>query len=73
MDFTTQYCPTRRDIEEHCWVLVTRFSSMTSALIRTIGGDRQAFLGLRCDCLDTRVELTDARNQLAAHRHAHGC
>lgn len=73
MDFTLQYCPTRRDLEEHCWSLVNRLCGTTTALMKSIGGNRQLFLSTQSECQHTRQELSDSHHKLAAHRIAHGC
>ena len=73
MDLTARYCPTRRDIEEHCWNLTSRLSQTTSALVKSIGTNRQVLLARRSECQITRDELADSQCRLAAHRIAHGC
>jgi hypothetical protein len=73
MDWTAQYCPIRRDIEEHCWNLASRLSETTAILVKSIGRDRGLFLTTRSACEHTREELADSQHELAKHRIAHGC
>jgi hypothetical protein len=73
MDFSTQYCSTRRDLEERGWFLTSRLSSLTSQLLQLIGHDHPAFLLKKTECCDTREEITDSHDRLHAHRVAHGC
>ena len=72
MDLASQYCPTRREIEERSWVLVTRLSCLSSRLLDLIG-DHLAFDATKGECADLRTEITELGRRLHAHRSAHNC
>ncbi|HEX4038620.1 MAG TPA: hypothetical protein VHX37_11220 [Acidobacteriaceae bacterium] len=73
MDFSIQYCPTRRDLEEHSWFLAGRLSSLTDQLLGLVGHDHNAFLVKKAECRDTRDEIRDSQRRLESHRTHHGC
>jgi ribosomal protein S15P/S13E len=73
MDLATTYCPNRRDIEEHIWVLTSRLVSLSEHLLRTIGKDHLAFLALQQECHTTRDAIAESNQSLRDHRRDHGC
>ncbi len=72
-DPLTQYCPTRRDLEERSLNLVGRLTVVTEHLLRLIGRDHGAFLANKAECRDLRTVIVESRRQLQEHRLAHGC
>lgn len=73
MDLTSQYCPDRRNLEEKVWVLASRLSTLTGRLLSLTGKNHQIFLSAKADCSDTHAEIVGLRQDLKAHRLAHGC
>ena len=73
MDLTAEYCPTRRDLEQRVWNLVTRLSDLTSKLMLLTGKDHQAFISAKGHCDDAKAEVVDSRQKLDVHRSQHGC
>lgn len=73
MDLAIQYCPTRRDLEEHCWNLVSRLCESTTHLMTFVGRDHGAFLAAKSECQETREDLAGSGQKLRQHRVAHGC
>lgn len=73
MDFTAQYCPCRRDLEEQVWVQVSHLSALTGQLLGLVGKDHRTFSLKRTACSDARAGIVDFRRKLDTHRSAHGC
>lgn len=73
MDLTVQYCPDRRNLEEMCWIRVSRLSSLTGRLLGLVGKDRQAFGLAQTACGEAKADIVESREQLDTHRSAHGC
>lgn len=73
MDFTSQYCPDRRNLEENLWVLSTRLFGLSGRLLKLVGKDHTAFTSTKDECQETRAEIVELKSQLTAHRLAHGC
>jgi len=73
MNLTAGYCPTRRDLEERGWNLVSRLSSVSGGLLRYAGVDPKAFNATTAECSDIRVQITATRRLLSKHREQHGC
>lgn len=73
MDFASEYCPTRRAIEERGWTLTTQLFSLTSLLLEMVGGNHQAFVVLRQECRTTKLAITESNQRLEDHRREHGC
>ncbi len=72
-DFTTQYCSTRRDLEERGWILTSRLFELSTRLLRTIGNDRQEFAAIKQECGELRGVIGKAQSDLRGHRSKHGC
>ena len=72
MDFTCQYCSTRRDIEERSWALVSRLCSLTSRLTMLVG-QRTAFSAVKVECGELRQEIQHLHVRLKDHRDTHHC
>ncbi len=72
-DRFTQYCPTRRILEQRGLDLIGRLASLTDRLLRLTGRDRIAFAVTKSECAGVRSEVVAARQELDAHRLAHGC
>jgi len=73
MDFTAQYCPTRKDLEERSWGLVSRLASLSGQLLKLTGAGHQEFMAVKFQCVEVRGEISKAKGQLLDHRSAHGC
>lgn len=73
MDGTAQYCAMRRDLEEQGWFLTGRLAELTDRLMRLIGRDHGAFLTMKQECRETRVEINISQRRLRDHREVHGC
>ena len=72
-DALTQYCPVRRNLEEHTYNLVTRLAALTDRLLRLIGGNHKEFLETKGECAEVRSQVVDGRRELSEHRRTHGC
>jgi len=72
-DRSTEYCPTRRTLEQRSFDLVGRLATLTDHLLRITGRDRIAFAAIKTECASVRSEVLAARQELDAHRLAHGC
>jgi hypothetical protein len=73
VDFTSEYCPERRRLEQRSWNLVSKLSTLTEQLMMLIGKDHTEFIATKAMCVSVRREVLDSRNVLLAHRSAHGC
>lgn len=73
MDFTIQYCQTRRTLEERGWALASRLSRISSQLITSAGIDHKIFNTTVAECKEIQVEIKESRQKLQDHRFAHGC
>jgi hypothetical protein len=72
-DRATQYCPVRRDLEEHTYDLVGRLAALTDRLLALVGRDHQSFLETKSECASARSQVTESRRELDRHRQTHGC
>jgi len=73
MDLTACYCPTRRNLEERGWILVSHLSRVSAGLLRYAGVDPKAFNVTSTECSCIRNELAATHRLLSKHREQHGC
>ena len=73
MELTYQYCPTRMDLEDRVWNLVSRLHNLTSRLVNLSSKDRHSFISINADCHEAHFDIIKSRQQLQAHRSKHGC
>ena len=73
MDFTSEYCPQRKHLEQCSWKLVDKLCVLTHRLMQLVGKDRTEFMAAKGRCADLRSEILVAHERLLAHRFAHGC
>jgi hypothetical protein len=73
MDFTAQYCATRRSLEEETWVLTSKLSNTATRLMGTVGVNHKLFNETTVECGEIRAQLAALHRQLKEHRSGHGC
>jgi len=73
MDFTSQYCPQRKHLEEWSWNLVSRLAVLTERLMKLVGKNHREFIAAKDECAGVRLEILESYHQILAHRSAHGC
>ena len=73
MDLVSAYCPTRRNLEEEGWMLVSRLAVESAHLMNLAGVDSKCFAVTKAKCGQLKINLLELRKQLALHRAEHGC
>ena len=56
----TEYCATRKELEEHGWLLTSRHAALSTRLLMLIGSDHEAFLDTLGECQTTPGKLPTA-------------
>lgn len=73
MDWSANYCPARRTLEERSWNLVNRLSTTTGRLVGSAAMDHKTFNATLAECGEIRALVAKAHRELKAHRTSHGC
>lgn len=73
MDFTAEYCPVRKRLEERSWFLTSRLAALTARLLSLTGHGHEDFLTVLDYCQTARLEVTESHSSLQEHRQYHGC
>lgn len=73
LDTISQYCDTRRELEQQGWMVVSRLAVESARLMDLAGVDSRAFAVTKAKCGQLKVDLMGLRKQLGIHRAQHGC
>ena len=73
MDFTLEYCPQRKHLEESNWKMVSTLCILTDRLLMLVGKDHAEFMATKAKCADVKLEILWFCDRLQAHRFLHGC